>query len=444
MDYIANSEQQQRQMLQEIGVEDVIDLFSSIPKQILLQAPEVDDGLSEWEGMQQIRCLAKKNQAHTYRSYLGAGAYEHHIPAIISSITQKGEFLTSYTPYQPEASQGMLQAIYEFQSAVCAITGLDVANASVYDGASACAESALMALRLQKKRGKIVVANSLHPHYRNVLKQYVQTAEIIEIPTLNGQIDQQAYREQLDDQVAAVILGYPNFFGAIEPVKQLFSLASDVGALSVVVANPLVYGLFSSAKEIGADIAVGDLQPMGIPLSFGGPYVGYMACRQPFVRQLPGRLVGQTIDKEGRKGFVLTLQAREQHIRRDKATSNICSNQNLAALASLIAMLWYGPKGFKKLALTNYQRATFLYRHLIEIPGVEQVSDAPFFHEFAIRFPKPVQTIQSHLEKRGILGGVALEHFYPELTHCLLIAVTETKTESDLLEYVDAVREVCL
>lgn len=442
MDFISNQEPQNQEMLKAIGVKSVEELFYDIPATLRLLAPKKDDGLSEYEGISLMEALANKNTFPKYEQYLGAGAYEHHVPAIVSAICGKSEFLTSYTPYQPEASQGMLQVIFEFQSAICALTGMDVANASLYDGASACAEAMLMALRLNKDRNKVVIAGSLNPHYRGVVEQYLSShhTQIEIIPFLtDGRLDHERMNQLVDHSTAAVLVQYPNFFGVIDAISSVSKRAKEVGALTIVCANPLVYGLYQDAAEIGADIAVGDGQPFGLPLQFGGPYVGYIACRQEFVRQMPGRIVGETQDTKGRRGFVLTLQAREQHIRREKATSNICTNQALAALACLVGILWYGKEGVAKLALTNYQRTAYLKEHLEKIPGVKTFGNVPFFNEFAIKFPKPVIP---HFEKHGIIPGLDLGRYYPEFKDYLLTAVTETKSKQKLDKLIHIAQEV--
>ncbi len=426
-------------MLTSIGVRSIEELFPNIPSDLRLPSPKQDDGLSEFEGMRLMEALAAKNTFPNFACYLGGGAYEHHVPAIVGAICSKSGFLTSYTPYQAEASQGFLQAIFEFQSAICALTGLDVANASVYDGASACAESLLMALRYQSTRTKVLVTESLHPQYRGVIELYLDQkhVQIIEIPFLeDGRLDAQFLMDHLDDDTAAVLVQSPNFLGVIEEIKELVPHIQKKGALAILCANPLAYGLYASPKELGIDIAVGDCQPFGLPLQYGGPYAGYMACKQDLVRQLPGRLVGETVDAQGNRGFVLTLQAREQHIRREKATSNICTSQTLATLASLVAILWYGKQGIHDLALTNYQRATYLKEELVKIPGVKALSGAPFFNEFAVKFPKPLQQVLEGFRKEGIEPGIPLGRFFPKLKDYLLIAVTETKSKEQLNHYI--------
>ena len=426
MDFVSNKDAQIKEMLQVIGVSDIEALYSAVPKKLLIPPLAQDDGISEYEGMRHMENLAEKNTFPTFENYLGGGSYEHHVPAIVGAICGKSEFLTSYTPYQPEASQGMLQSIFEFQSAICALTGMDVANASVYDGGSACAEAMLMALRHHKSRKKIVLSPGLNPLYRSVVEQYLCSQDV-------------EFSETLDADTAAVLLAYPNFFGEIEDLKTIAERAHRVGALVIICANPLVYGLYASARELDADIAVGDCQPFGLAMQFGGPYAGYMACKQEYVRQLPGRIVGETLDVEGKKGYVLTLQAREQHIRREKATSNICTNQALAALASLISMLWYGKEGVKKLALTNFQRAEYLKQALLRIPGISAYSQLPTFNEFTLKFERP---IWQEFRKHGIEPGLELERFFPEMKNCVLIAVTETKSKEQLDRYIEIAKQV--
>jgi glycine dehydrogenase subunit 1 len=434
MDFVSNQEAQNREMLKSIGISKIEELFQSIPSKMLLKRPFLDDGISEFEGMRFMEALAAKNTFPHYENYLGGGAYEHHVPALVGAICSKSEFLTSYTPYQPEASQGMLQAIFEFQTAMCALTGLDVSNASLYDGASACAEGLLMALRCKKDKQKILVAKSLNPHYRSVVDQYLFALgfQVVEIPFRNdGSLDMTAFEKLMDTETAAVLVQYPNFFGTIDEIKTLSLKAKEKDALTVVCANPLVYGLYASAAEIGADIAVGDCQPFGIPLQFGGPYAGYITCRKELVRQLPGRIVGETVDAVGKRGFVLTLQAREQHIRREKATSNICTNQSLAALASLIAILWYGKEGVRQLALTNFQRTAYLRSCL----GKFVISCEPFFNEIVVKFNEPIDKVLQHFRKSGIEPGIDLGNYFPEFKNCLLVAVTETKSKEQIDRY---------
>lgn len=445
MDFISNQETQNKEMLSVIGMEKVEELFQVIPSKLRLPRPMNDDGLSEFEGMKLMEGLASKNSFSSFDNYLGAGSYEHHVPALVGMICAKSEFLTAYTPYQPEASQGMLQVIFEFQSAICALTGLDVSNASLYDGASACAEALLMAIRCQKGRNRILVAQSLHPHYRAVVDLYLNSHDI-QIDELNfqpnGQLDMQQLISQIDENTAAVLVQYPSFLGGIEDLKSVSAYAKSKGALVIICANPLVYGLFASAYELGADIAVGDCQPFGLPLQFGGPYVGYITCRKELVRQLPGRIVGETVDSKGRRGFVLTLQAREQHIRREKATSNICTNQALAALASLVTMLWYGKEGVRRLALTNFQRAAYLRDRLKNFSQKTPFDDVAVFNEFVVKFNCSMDRVQQHFQQHGILPGIDLGRFYPQLTNHLLVAVTEVKNQTQLDRYCEVAQSL--
>lgn len=431
MDYVSNKKAQVQEMLNVLGIESVDALFNAIPKSLFHQKPSQDDGLSESELLQLFEKMGNKNTFSSFDSYLGGGSYSHYVPALVSAITSRSEFLTSYTPYQPEVSQGMLQVIFEFQSAFSALTGLDVANASVYDGASACAEGLLMALRIQKDKKCVAISDGVNPLYRRVIDQYLSflNVEILSIQDSKNRKD-----------VAAVLVQSPNFFGVIEDMPKLAKEAHDKGSLFVVCGNPLSYGLLQVPGDYDADIAVGDCQPFGLHLNFGGPYAGYMACRSEYVRQLPGRLVGETLDNKGQRGFVLTLQAREQHIRREKATSNICTNQALAALASLVAILWYGPEGLKKLATTNYQRAHYLSDALEKLPGFSV--RRPHFNEFTLKLPCKVELALDHFRKHHIEPGIPLNRFYPELDSHLLVAVTELKNLDQIQKYIQIAGEL--
>lgn len=438
MDFISNKKVQIDLMLKTIGVASIEELFAAIPSHIKLEAPLTDDGLSEYEGIQHVKYLASKNTFLSFESYLGGGAYEHHIPALVQAVCSKSEFLTSYTPYQAEASQGMLQAIFEFQSAICALTGMDAANASLYDGASACGEALLMCLRIHKDRSKILVAETLHPHYRSVVAQYLTSHNIeqLTIPmTSEGVLDHKFLKAHLDASVAAVILQSPNFLGLMENCREVAAMAKASKTLIIQCADLISYGIYASAAENHVDIAIGDCQSLGLGLSFGGPYAGYIAARSELVRQIPGRIVGETVDSQGERGFVLTLQAREQHIRREKATSNICTNQALAALAVLVTILWYGKEGIPKLALSNFKRAGYLKDLLCKIPGIKGLSEKPFFNEFAIQFNKPAEEVLAYFRKVGIEPGLDLGRYYPHLKGYLLVAVTETKNKDQLDRY---------
>ncbi len=437
MDFVANKKPQIKEMLAYLGLNRIEELFADIPHELLLPPPTSDDGLSEFEGLRELEKIADKNRFHRFESYLGGGAYEHHIPSIASAICQKSEFLTAYTPYQAEISQGTLQAIFEFQSAICALTGLDVSNASVYDGASACAEAVLMALRAKPGRNKILISDSLNPMYRAVIDLYTENKGV-DIVTFRGPVDSRYF----DEDIAAVLVQSPNFFGSIEEIEKIFSLGSGVGALNILCADPLSFGLYKSASELGADIAVGDCQPLGIPLQYGGPYAGYMACRKELMRLLPGRIVGETRDISGKRGFVLTLQVREQHIRREKSTSNICTNQALCALSSVVTMFWYGPEGIKQLALTNFQKSSYLKNALKNIPGIVLVNKEETFNEFVIRCSVPLKDVFAYFRERNIEPGINLHQYFPEYENCLLIAATETKNKEQLDRYIAIMKEI--
>lgn len=435
MDFIANRSDQNEEMLKAIGVSRFEELLATIPKELIHERPSGEDGLSESEGIAAMEQLAHENGYLQMDSYLGAGAYAHYIPAIVSTITSRSEFLTSYTPYQAEASQGLLQALFEYQSTITALTKMDASNASVYDAASACAEACLMAIRSDAHHTKrIALSEGVNPLYRKVIEQYLSGLKI-EIETVSlteGKTDWKA----LNKPVACVLYQSPNFFGWIEQAPD------TVTAPKICCGNPMSFALFTPPGEQQIDICVGDLQPLGLPLSFGGPYAGFMTCKEPWIRKLPGRIVGRTADAEGKEGYVLTLQAREQHIRREKATSNICTNQTLAAIAFLVTTLWYGPKGLKKLALTNYQRAHYLHSKLKGIAGIHVDTSQDFFNEFVVRFDQPIEHVLKHFRNAGIDPGLPLNRFFPERTHELLVAVTELKDLAHLNRYIQIAEDL--
>lgn len=435
-------------MLRVLGLDSIDSLFEVIPAAVRDPAIDIGPALSEFEATRLVEDLAATNQAVSSAPFfLGAGAYRHFIPAAVGAILSRSEFSTSYTPYQPEVSQGTLQASFEFQSMVCDLTGLDVANASVYDGASATAEAALMAMRLTR-RERIVVAGSLNPSYRQVLQAYVRPG--VEIATTqirpggapSGPLVEQDVAELLDEETACVILSQPTFFGEIRDLAPLVARAHEVGALVVEVYNPTSLGLLRTPGEWGADIAVAEGQPLGIPLSFGGPYVGLMSCRRDLVRQMPGRIVGQTVDAQGRRGYVLTLQAREQHIRREKATSNICTSQTLIALGTTTYLALLGPSGLRSVAEACWQMAHYAARRLGDISDVEIVTPAPNFHEFAVRTPVPAALVNRGLLERGVIGGYHLVRDYPGLENVLLLCCTEMTTAAHVDRLVAGVGEI--
>jgi glycine dehydrogenase subunit 1 len=426
--YLPKSDSERREMLSAIGLQAEEDLISYLPEDVLLDRPlNIEDGKSEFEIVDYFKDLAGRN-ATGYPTFLGAGVYNHYRPVLVDTIASRGEFLTSYTPYQAEISQGTLTSIFEFQTMVCQLTGMDVANASMYDGSSAVPEAAMMAVRITR-RDKVLIARSVHPEYREVLGTYTrhQGIPVDEIRYADsGQIDLEDLKTKLDDSVAAVIVQSPNFFGCLEKLKDIKKIVAGKGALLVVVFTEAVaLGLIEPPRE--ADIVAGELQSFAISPSYGGPYVGIIASREQYIRQLPGRLVGETTDETGSRAFCLTLATREQHIRREKATSNICTNQALLALMATVFMSLYGKQGLRELAEQNLSKAHYLADKLPLRFG------APFFNEFVVRTngKSPEQVNSSLLEKK-IIGGLPLERFYPELKDCVLLCATEMSKRADM------------
>jgi glycine dehydrogenase subunit 1 len=432
--YLPITEEDKSIMLQTIGVTSVEDLFSDIPEKVRFKGEySIKSAKSETALLKELAGLADKN-ADLKRniSFLGAGVYDHYIPVIVDHVLSRSEFYTAYTPYQPEISQGELQAIFEFQTMICELTGMDVANSSMYDGGTALAE-AMMLSAGQTKRNKILLSAAVHPEYREVVKTYAkgQQIEIIEIPVKDGVTDLEALNNLVSDEIAAVLVQYPNFFGRIEPLGELERMIHAHKALFVVTSNPLSLGILTPPGKFAADIVVGDAQVFGIPTGFGGPHCGYFAVTGKLMRKIPGRLVGQTTDEQGKRGFVLTLQAREQHIRRDKATSNICSNQALNALAAAVAMTALGRKGVKEIAAANLQKANYA-KNTFKEKGMEIVYDGPSFNEFVVKVRQPVKQINQQLLQKGIIGGYDLGRDYPELPNHMLLAVTELRTKEEI------------
>ncbi|MGE5553796.1 MAG: aminomethyl-transferring glycine dehydrogenase subunit GcvPA [Betaproteobacteria bacterium] len=444
MNFLPHTERERAEMLKACGVQSVEEFFAPIPEAVRLRRPLALPGpLSEMELAGHLQALAGRNTPTSeLLSFLGAGAYEHYVPAAVSQITSRAEFYTAYTPYQPEVSQGTLEAIYEFQSYVAALTGLDVANASLYDGATAVAEAAAMALA-HTRRTEVLIGANVHPEYRQVLKTYARQweAAVRELPAPGGALAPAEVAAQVSEQTAAVIVQNPNFFGLVEAGEELAQAVHAKGALLIVVANPVSLGLLEAPGEYGADLCVGEGQPLGNPLGFGGPYVGFMAAREALVRRMPGRIVGATVDRDGRRGFVLTLQTREQHIRREKATSNICSNEALCALAFTVHLSLLGPQGLKELAELCLQKAHYAADRLSALPGFQLAFPGPFFHEFVVRVPGPAEELAERLVARGILPGLPLGRFYPDLADALLVCVTETKTKAAIDRLVEALAE---
>lgn len=467
--YVPNTDEQQEIMLKQIGKNSFEELFSDVPEDIRLKGElGLEPAMPEIELEKHMRNIASKNRnLEEYTCFLGAGAYDHYIPAVVNHIISRQEFYTAYTPYQPEISQGTLQAIFEYQTMICELTGMDTANASMYDGATALAEAVAMACRTTGK-WEVAVARSVHPEYRHVLATYgrFNGCKTTEIPSFagsngsggsgrsggsagnggsgrnggsggnsenDGRLDIDVLESRLKkSDVAAVVVQYPNFFGIIEDLRQIAEIAHKNGALLIVSVDPISLGLLKSPGEQGADIVTGEGQSMGIPLSFGGPYLGFFACKRELTRKMPGRIVGQTTDKNGTRGFVLTLQAREQHIRREKATSNICSNQALNALAATVYLTIMGKNGFKEVAALCARKAHYAYEKLLESGKFERVFSAPFFREFVVRAREPVETINKQLLENRVIGGYDLSKAYPELENCWLIAVTEKRTKEEI------------
>ncbi|MFC0561641.1 aminomethyl-transferring glycine dehydrogenase subunit GcvPA [Halalkalibacter alkalisediminis] len=432
--YLPMTEADQKEMLETIGVESIEDLFSDIPNDIRFKGEmDLKEALKETELVSYFQGLASKNVSiKQVPSFLGAGVYEHYIPSIVDHVISRSEFYTAYTPYQPEISQGELQAIFEFQTMICELTGMDLANSSMYDGPTALAEAAMLSAGQTKKK-TILVSKSVHPEARAVLQTNAtgQRLNVIEIDTENGLTDLARLKEVYGDDTACVVVQHPNFFGNLEPLAELEQITHSGKALFVVSSNPLALGLLKPPGHFGADMVVGDAQPFGIATQFGGPHCGYFATTKKLMRKVPGRLVGQTTDEHGQRGFVLTLQAREQHIRREKATSNICSNQALNALAASVAMTAIGKNGVKEMAYQNVQKAAYLKQQL-KANGVEVVFEQPTFNEFVVKSGKPVSEVNEILLTKGFIGGYDLGRDDAALEGQMLIAVTEVRTKTEL------------
>lgn len=449
MPFTPHTESDIRAMLDTMGVDSVSALFDEIPAHLRCQPlTAVPEGLSEMDALRVMQ--ERSNQDAGALCFIGAGAYEHHIPAVVWDIVARGEFMTAYTPYQAEASQGTLQVIYEFQSMMAHITGMDVCNASVYDGASGLAEAVLMAIRAHKKSKskRILMPKTVSPLYRNAVKAIVEM-QGIELVELDYQQDSgiinpaslEAYRGQ---DYAALVIPYPNFFGIMEEVDTLTRWAEDNHILIIAVVNPMALSVLAPPRDWGykgADIVVGEGQPFGIPLSSGGPYVGFLCCKQEHVRQMPGRIIGRTVDLEGKQGFTLTLQAREQHIRRAKATSNICTNQGLAMTAATIYLSLMGAEGLERVSLASNYNIGQLTQQVSGISGVKVAFTGAVFHEVVLQLTKPVAPVLAKMAKLGVLGGLDLSPYYPELGHALLVCATETKNVADLTRFADVLSQ---
>lgn len=443
MRYLPHTDVEVQQMLDQIGVSNIDELFSGIPEDCRLQRPlDLPDAKSESETMTLLRSLAEGNsKVSDWDSFLGGGAYNHFIPSVVDHLVSRSEFYTAYTPYQPEISQGTLQAIFEFQTMICQLTGMDVANASMYDGASACAEAVLLAIRAGKKRRKVLLSQALNPQYRETVSTYCQflDIELVDIPLSTGATDQESLNNLLDDQTAAVVVGYPNYFGQIEDVAAIADVTHAAGSkLIVAVAEPLALALFKAPGELGADVVIGEGQSFGIPLSYGGPGIGFFAVKKKDMRGLPGRLVGETVDQDGKRGFVLTLATREQHIRREKATSNICSNQGMCTLMVGIYLALHGKQGLRQLAEINYAKAAYAREQIAGLEGYDITFDGACFNEFVVTCPGSVADLKTRLEEQGILAGISLGRDYQDLERGLLVCVTEQNSREQIDRLVTA------
>lgn len=432
--YVPNTADQQRAMLEKIGMKSFDELFSMIPESVKLKELDLPQGLSELEVQRIVSALANKNTVYP-TIFRGAGAYRHYIPAIVKNVMSKEEFITAYTPYQAEISQGILQSIFEYQTMICECTGLDVSNASVYDGASAAAEAVGMCC--ERKREKVYVSSTVHPQTLATVQTYCwgKNREVVVVPSLDGLTDLDALKNCLDEESACVLVQQPNYFGHLEPCDEIAEITHEAKAKLIMSCNPIMLSILPTPKECGADIAVGEGQPLGLPLAFGGPYLGFMSTTQAMARKLPGRIVGETVDVEGKRAYVLTLQAREQHIRREKASSNICSNQAYCALNAAVYMATMGAKGLQEVASQCVSKAHYLMKQLVQ-SGLEAVYEQEFCHEFVLRSPIPCTLLLEALHEQGILGG------YPLNEYDLLWCATEVNTKEEMDHTAAIIKEV--
>lgn len=432
--YIGTTPKQQKEMLEKLSLETLEDLFREVPDEVKIRHLMIPDGKSELEVKRQMQELADKNRIFPV-IFRGAGAYKHYIPSIVSQIASKEEFVTAYTPYQAEISQGVLQSIFEYQTMICELTGLDVANASVYDGATAASEAVNMCI--EKKKKKVLVASTIHPMTLSAIRTYFEfrDAEIIVVPEKNGVLDLEQLEACLDETVACTLIQQPNYYGLLEDAETVIQKSKENKAKSIVSVNPMTLSVLKSPGEMGADIAVGEAQPLGLPLNFGGAYIGFIAAVEKMTRRLPGRIAGETVDNKGRRAFVLTLQAREQHIRREKAMSNICSNAALCALTVSIYLGAMGQGGLRKAAEQSFSKAHYMAEELAKLPGVELVHEGEFFHEFLTKLPADDSKILQALEEKGILGGLPTEKG-------MLWCATEMNTKKEIDEVVSTVSDM--
>jgi glycine dehydrogenase subunit 1 len=448
MSYVPNTPEDQQAMLEHMGFSSIDDLLTPVPENVRLRRSlDLPPALSEPDLKRLLSGMAAKNkELDTTISFLGAGTYDHAIPSVVPHLQRRSEFVTSYTPYQPEVSQGMLQTIYEFQTMVCQVTGLDIANASLYDGSTALVEAVLLAIG-PGGRGEVVISTSVDPQYRRVLQTYAfaRGFSVKEVPTHNGVTSLADLDAAVTASTAAVVIQQPNFFGCVEDVRAIERIAHKGKALFVAaITEPASLGILAPPGAYNADIAVGEMMSFGNTMSYGAPALGFMASKQKFMRLLPGRLVGQTVEEDGEKqtGYVLTLQTREQHIRRERATSNICTNQSLLAVGATIFLAALGKQGFREMGELCLQKAHYAFRQITAIPGFTAAFSAPFFDEFVIRVPVPMSKLQQHFERANIIGGYPLGESYPGMDNCMLFCVTETRTKQDIDTLVSVLKEV--
>lgn len=441
MTFSPHTPEDRKAMLEAIGIDSVSELFDVVPAHHRFPQLDLPPRLSEAEAFRELTRLAERNvHAGNAATFLGAGSYNHYVPATVQQILWRGEFYTAYTPYQPEVAQGTLQSIYEFQSLVCLLTGMEVSNASLYDGATALAEGALLAVSLPRRRTKIVVAGTVHPHYRAVLQTYTRglavTVDELSLPRETLLSTPEAVAPHVDEETACVVVQYPNFFGRIEDIAGYARIAHEAGARLLVSVYPIALGLLKAPGELGADVVTGEGQSLGIPQSFGGPALGLLATKRELVRQMPGRLIGMTRDSEGKRGFVMVLQTREQHIRREKATSNICTNQGLMALAATVYLSSLGKRGLRRVAELCYHKAHYLAERIAALDGWSVVGDGAFFNEFAVRAPLPPEQVNARLLEEGIIGGLPLGSVDPELSDLMLLCATELNSREEIDRFV--------
>jgi glycine dehydrogenase subunit 1 len=443
LSYLFNTPDDKREMLAAIGVDSVEALFDQIPKPLQLGRDlDLPAPLTELELEQHVQKQAARNGGRSNRTcFLGGGVYDHFIPAAVDAIASRGEFYTAYTPYQAEASQGSLQAFFEFQTLICQLTGMDVSNASLYEGGTAVSEAVFMAMRLTKRHDRVVVLGSLHPEYQQVVETYLGQigCELAVVPTPDGVADPAVVAEAVDETTACLVIQTPNFYGCLEQVEALTKIAHDHGALAIVSFDPISLGVLKTPGVCGADIAVAEGQSLGTPMQFGGPFLGIIACQQKFVRQMPGRLIGETVDRNGKRCFVLNLQAREQHIRREKATSNICTNQGLLALRATAYLSLVGPQGIREVANLSCSKAHYAAKKLCEVPGLEMAFDQPFFKEFTLKCGDGADEFISRAKQSGFDVGPGLKPFGGPDDH-VLVAVTECRSRQEIDDLVEAVR----